>query len=494
MRRPLPLFLAAFGLILCAAPVFAEEDDLLRPMIVRPTENAPTTVPNEFAPDRPPSRPPIAEDVPMAKSTTLRVPKVSAAAPTVTERADTLPNKKLRVPSLSNSSSLANTATMAPLRSDTKMFSSFGGNTGSAISDKVFKLRDQAINLRGKADQNTASFNDLRGKGAAGSIQYHSTVAAITARLETGTTRGNPILMRQLSEAEEALSEVSYSLSRLTALSTEIAGTSAAASTLAREVKQTRELSGAVDEDHVQLDLIRDEVAKIDIQLDNMRGDVAKDVQRQSTYLSTEKKTLDRLSKSIERGEMIRSAEYTPPPALDARPEVGAPENNQGGMATTAGDGSSALPRQTADAGPPQDNLGSSPPAPILPEVGTTVQPQAAMAQQPPSNMQQPSSGGLGQLLVLVRFNQEVVNYEQPLYQAISDALDRKPDAAFTVVAVAPKSPDKAALQGDQQSAQRHAEAVKASLTQLGLQGARVTSNSISSEAAMVPEVHVYVR
>jgi hypothetical protein len=493
MRQSLRLFVAAVGLISCALPVFAEEDDLLRPMIVRPTDAAPTTVPKEFAPDRPSSRAPLVQNDPVESSSVVPAPSPKSAVKST--------GGKLRVPKLSQASSLANSPTAAAVKSNGALFANFGSNTGSAISDQVFKLREQTVAFRQKVDQNTAAFNELRGKGAAGAIQYHATVAAITARLETGTTRGNPILLRQWSEAEQALSEVSYSLSRLNTLSTELSGTAATASTLARQVKEARDLPGAVDEDHVQLAMIRDEVAKGTIQLDNMRGDVGKDIQRQTSYLATEKRTLERLSQSIERGEMIRShvADSSP----QAAPEVGAPETNQG-MPTTSGKSPSALPRKMestdmAGVSQAQDNVGSPPPAPILPdpavaEAQPPLEPQQPLTPPPSSMQQQQVASGPGQLLVLVRFNQEVVNYEQPLYQAVSDALDRKPDAAFTVVAVAPKSHDKAAQQGDTQSAQRHAEAVKASLTQLGLQGSRVTSNSISSEAAMVPEVHVYVR
>jgi hypothetical protein len=492
MRQSLRLLAAAVGLISCALPVFAEEDDLLRPMIVRPTDAAPTTVPKEFAPDRPSSRPAVIQNEPAVPSPTVPAPSYKPEAKGS--------GGKLRVPKISQSSSLANTPTSPVVKSSGNMFSNFGSNTGSAISDQVFKLRDQAVALRSKVDQNTAAYNDLRGKGAAGAIQYHATVAAITARLETGTTRSNPILLRQWGEAEQALSEVSYSLSRLTAMSTELSGTAATASTLAREVKNARELPGAVDEDHIQLAMIRDEVAKATIQVDNMRGDVGKDIDRQSSYLSTEKRNLERLSQSIERGEMIRAAEAAPRSA----PEVGAPETNKG-LPTTApqGNAASALPRKMDNAdmagvSQAQDGVGSPPPAPILPdpavaEAQPPLEPQQPLT--PPADMQQQQvASGPGQLLVLVRFNQEVVNYEQPLYQAVSDALDRKPDATFTVVAVAPKSNDKAAQQGDTQSANRHAEAVKASLTQLGLQASRVGYNSISSEAALVPEVHVYVR
>jgi outer membrane protein OmpA-like peptidoglycan-associated protein len=97
----------------------------------------------------------------------------------------------------------------------------------------------------------------------------------------------------------------------------------------------------------------------------------------------------------------------------------------------------------------------------------------------------------LGQLLVLVRFNEQNVEYQQPMYDAVSTTLDRKPDANFTVVAVTPKS-DKPATDTD--TAQRRADTVKSELVQLGLQPSRIGITSVSSEVATSPEVHVYVR
>ena len=93
-----------------------------------------------------------------------------------------------------------------------------------------------------------------------------------------------------------------------------------------------------------------------------------------------------------------------------------------------------------------------------------------------------------------MRFNEAHVDYEDQMYQAVSTALDRKPDATFTIVAVSPKSNDPAAVGGDLERADRNAENVKSSLIQLGLQPNRITLSNISSDVAQSPEVHLYIR
>ena len=112
----------------------------------------------------------------------------------------------------------------------------------------------------------------------------------------------------------------------------------------------------------------------------------------------------------------------------------------------------------------------------------------------PVSAMMSEDQGTLGQLLVLVRFNEAQVEYEDQMYQAVSTALDRKPDANFTIVAVSPKSNDPAAVGGDIERADRSAENVKSSLIQLGLQPNRISMSNISSDVAQSPEVHLYIR
>ena len=99
-----------------------------------------------------------------------------------------------------------------------------------------------------------------------------------------------------------------------------------------------------------------------------------------------------------------------------------------------------------------------------------------------------------GRLLVLVRFNQPTVEYAQQLSQAVSTAIERQPNAEFSVIAISPTSGDPAELATLQESATRHADDVKRSLIQLGLSPSRITMASAQLQSATTPEVHVYVR
>lgn len=88
--------------------------------------------------------------------------------------------------------------------------------------------------------------------------------------------------------------------------------------------------------------------------------------------------------------------------------------------------------------------------------------------------------------LVVIRFDKPDVAYEPALYQALSKALERRPDATFDLVAVSPKD-------GNAAAARKEADSVFKSMTNMGLPAERVAMASMPSTTAATPEVHIYV-
>ncbi len=99
-----------------------------------------------------------------------------------------------------------------------------------------------------------------------------------------------------------------------------------------------------------------------------------------------------------------------------------------------------------------------------------------------------------GRPLVVIRFDSENVDYESALFSAVSAALDRRPNAAFDVVAVAPAAGNQAQIAVNANESRRHADAVLRSLASMGLPADRVSVSSVTSPGAQVSEVHVFVR
>lgn len=338
----------------------------------------------------------------------------------------------------------------------------FGPSSGTVVGNRARELRDEVLRLRSSVNLNSNEFSVLRSSGAAGAVQYHSTVAAITARLQNGTTRGNPILLRQWEEAEASLGQVTHSLNRLNSLQTAIDADASLASYMLESIQAGFQLSGAVDEDQDQLKLLRDEDSRLVVQLDYLRNQTTNDIERQSNYLTTERSNIQALAFAISRGELLGNSLANRPVIINPSPVAALPASYSSN--------SSVAPAPQASPSTPVDNsiATSNPNVGIVPSIG--------------------------RLLVLVRYNQPNVDYEQQLSQAVGAALQRRPNAEFSVVAVSPSSGDPAELAKSQQVAESNAEAVKRSLVQMGLSPSRIMTANTQIQTAQTPEVHVYIR
>ena len=96
--------------------------------------------------------------------------------------------------------------------------------------------------------------------------------------------------------------------------------------------------------------------------------------------------------------------------------------------------------------------------------------------------------------LVVIRFDRADVPYEQALYTAVSKTLERRPDAMFDLVAVAPTTGGTARIALNSQKARQHAENVMRSLVEMGLPPNRVAVSARTEQQVANNEVHLYVR
>ncbi len=106
----------------------------------------------------------------------------------------------------------------------------------------------------------------------------------------------------------------------------------------------------------------------------------------------------------------------------------------------------------------------------------------------------QPSDVATRKALVIIKFNKPGVNYDKPLYTAISKALGRRPNAKFDLVAVSPrfKNPAKESLRLSE--ARKDGEAVLNSLTKMGMPASRISLSSEIRGKAQSSEVHIYIK
>ena len=102
--------------------------------------------------------------------------------------------------------------------------------------------------------------------------------------------------------------------------------------------------------------------------------------------------------------------------------------------------------------------------------------------------------GYSGTPLVVIRFDHADVDYQQILYAALQQALQTRPGAAFSIVAVSPTRGTASAVQLAQTAAHRHAQEVLRSMTDMGIPASRLAVASATDPAATSSEVRVFVR
>jgi hypothetical protein len=307
-----------------------------------------------------------------------------------------------------------------------------GQPTGTAVGTKVEALRGDLMQLQANVASENDRLQGLRAQAIQNANIYHDTVGAINAKLQLGTTPGNPILVSQWNQAQTQLQAVNSDLGQMNSLGNDVAASAAMASYLVEATRAAFGISGAVDEDHRQLAILEDETNRTTVLIDRLLTELTEDIARQTNYLSSERNNLNTLALAVNNGEIygasLASRQFSP---------------------STAGGGAMMVPGAGLASGRP---------------------------------------------LVLIRFDRPNVNYEQALFAAVSAALDRRPDASFDLVAVTPTTGSQPQLMLAREEARRDAERVLRSLTTMGLSPNRVALSLMTSPAAQTNEVHLYVR
>ncbi len=304
------------------------------------------------------------------------------------------------------------------------------GATGTFVGTKVVQHLRELDMLRSSLGTADTRYQQLRGVAEQDAQRYYAIIAAISARLQLGTTPGNPVLVSQWNTAQAELDRILTDIAALNTLANDIASQAALSAYLSESIRAAYGLSGAVEQDHRQLAQLEDEINRTTVHLDRLLNDVSDTVTRHTAYANNERRNLTTLSLSIKNGEM-----FGPP------------------LASRAYAPATLAPRRQAAA---------------------------------PGQARQP--------LVVIRFDRPDVPYMQALYTAVSQALEQRPAAAFDVVSIVPNKGTPAQVALKTNESKRNAERVFRSLSEMGLPGDRVTLSTTTSTMVHTNEVHLYVR
>jgi len=309
-----------------------------------------------------------------------------------------------------------------------------GSPTGTYVGAKLQALRGDLQRLQDNINRHNADLQQLRQGMAQDSANYYSLVGTISSRLQVGTTPGNPELLAQWNQAQAALDRMADDIAKLNSLSNQTAADYSLGGYILDSVKAAYGLQGAVDEDHRQLRALEADVNRTTVLIDRLLNAISDDISRQSNYVSNERSNLVALSVAVKNGELY---------------------------------GQSLARRGVATGSAPRAN-----PRPAV------------------------SSSNIGDRrpLVVIRFDRPNVPYEEALYTAVRRALERRPDATFDLVAVAPNAGNSSQVALHSDASKRNAENVLRSLTSMGLPPERVSLSATTSTSVQSDEVQLHVR
>ncbi|MDA0675697.1 MAG: hypothetical protein O3A88_04965 [Proteobacteria bacterium] len=197
-----------------------------------------------------------------------------------------------------------------------------GEPTGTEVGRMVSNLREELKQLQAKVRQDNTQLQAQRAKMVQGSARYHGTVAAMNARLQVGTTPGNPILVQQFSGAQGNLEQLSENIAQMNQLASTIGATSTRANFLSNTARSARSITGAVDEDHRQLAILEDEVDRTVVLIQRLLKEVSDDVRRQTAYLAVERTNLNVLAAAVKTGEIYGQSLANVPQPIQASASV----------------------------------------------------------------------------------------------------------------------------------------------------------------------------
>lgn len=303
-------------------------------------------------------------------------------------------------------------------------------STGTFVGKKVVNLRGDLERLQQSVDIQNNDLQSVRSKSNMNSKVYHDRVAAMRSKLQLGTTPGNPILVERWNAAQAQLEKVNADIGEMNSLSSRVAAAAAMSTYLLDATRASFGLSGAIDEDHSQLEILEDEVSQTVVLIERLLTELSDDIRRQSNYVGNERNQLNTLALAIKNGEFFGPS-----------------------LASTAY----------------SMNI-----------VNTS------------NNRAVTSSMNRGRPLVVIRFNQQNVNYEQALYTAVNKVLQSRPDATFNLVAVSSVKGGTAKAALNSNETRRNAQKVLRSLVDMGLPPSRVSLSATSSSSGN--EVHLYLR
>ena len=300
------------------------------------------------------------------------------------------------------------------------------------VGQRILEIQEEFNKLDADIKQGEESFEKLKFNGIKSAENYHSIVAAIAARLQIGTTPGNPILLNQYEQAQTELAEVGAQGQNLVDVGNQIALFSTRVSYLLEQARSAKKLRGAVDQDHRNLSSVQDNLKRRSVDVLRILEDLNETVRRRDIFLAAERRRLTQLANAISIGESFGLG-------LGALGSLPAINDNENSNQERRSDNRSVSPNPIA----------------------------------------------------IFRINEQN-NYEQNLFGAISATLNKAPESRFTLVAVSSSAGNPSEQAERAANARNDVSKLISSLVSMGMPVDRISVSSLSVANVENTEVRLY--
>lgn len=324
------------------------------------------------------------------------------------------------------------------------------GTPVTFVGKKAAEIEGDFGRLQQSVQGTNSAFNQTLQTTRTLAQEFYTLVGAINARLQVGTTPGNPNVVRQWTSAQNKLSEINTNVLVMEDLRGKIAAESRMTGYLLEQIQAAYGLSGAIDADHRRLEGLEDTINQSSVTVERLLGDIDENVGRQRAYIANQQRTLTTLALGVKNGELFG-------PNLAAGFLVGEPPSQRGVVSARSG-----------------ANLRSSV-APAAKPVRKAVK-KRAVAQ----STRKP--------IIIINFGSPNPSYEADLYTAISEVVARRPNSSFEVLGVSPGASAGAAVTSVKRSSQK----VVRSLINMGVPKNRVRESTKTDPSVPNDQVFVY--
>ena len=343
---------------------------------------------------------------------------------------------------------------------------------GTFMRQRIANSNAELTQLKDVINGRRTRLADMRAETNTAVNDYRTVLSGISTRLQQGTTPGNPELMDQWRIARsklERINEIAFDIKRLGA---EIDSDSSMIDYMNGSIQAAYKIRGASEDDHKTLKTLEDEVRVLAGEINTLSSQIDRESERQQEYVGTERARLNDLALSIRNGRIGPASANTSFMVSE-------------GASMFSSDEAYSEFREEANLDYGPDGFVSARPSGMV-ERTPARGPRRPMSQAAAApTLLAPASAPSSRPITTVTFDRADVDFKDPLYQALSRALERNPAATFEVAGISPRGKDA--------ETSRYVRGIVGAMTDMGLPANRIAITNTTGDIR-ASEVRVFER